>query len=132
MNDPEIRQQRRRRISRSESFVCAFRGLALLLKTQTNARIHLLVTCTITAVGLSLSISRMDWMCVALAAGCVWSAEGLNTAVEFLTDRVSPEWSTAAAHVKDVAAGAVLLSAMAAAIVGVLVFVPPLWRLLVS
>lgn len=131
MNDPEIRQQRRQ-ISRSESFACAFRGLGLLLKTQTNARIHLFVTCIITALGLLLSISRMDWICVALAAGCVWSAEGLNTAVEFLTDRVSPEWSTEAAHVKDVAAGAVLLSAIAAAIVGVLVFVPPLWRIVAS
>jgi diacylglycerol kinase len=82
------------------------------------------------AAGCWFRISRTDWICVTLASGGVWSAEALNTAIEFLTDRVSPEWSREAARIKDVAAAAVLLAAITAALIGCLVFAPPLLRLL--
>ena len=66
---------------------------------------------------------------VALAIGAVWSAELLNTAVEALTDLVSPEYHALAGKAKDVAAGAVLVVAAGALVVGLLVFGPPLWAL---
>lgn len=114
-----------RRCGRLASFKYASRGLLLLIKTQPNARIHLAISTLVTAAGIQLRISRSDWISVILAIGLVWTAEGLNTAIEFLTDRVSPEWSHDAARVKDVAAAAVLLAAIAAAAVGCLVFLPP-------
>ncbi|MFM7057133.1 MAG: diacylglycerol kinase family protein [Planctomycetota bacterium] len=111
---------------RIDSFRFAGRGLRVLLQTQPNARIHAVITCLVVAIGCGLNISRIDWICVALASGGVWAAEALNTAIEFLTDRVSPEWSADAARIKDVAASAVLLAAIAAALTGCLVFLPPL------
>jgi diacylglycerol kinase len=90
------------------------------------------MTASVAAAGWWLSISRTDWICVILAAGSVWAAEALNTAVEFLTDRVSPEWSAEAGRIKDVAAAAVLLVAIAAAITGCCVFAPPLLQLLMA
>jgi diacylglycerol kinase len=120
------------KIRRSDSFRFALRGLMVLLKTQPNAQIHAVITATVLASGWWLGISRTDWICVILAAGSVWAAEGLNTSIEFLTDRVSPEWSTEAARVKDVAAAAVLLAAIAAAVTGCLVFGPPLLQIITA
>jgi diacylglycerol kinase len=117
-------------IRRIDSFRFACRGLKVLLKTQPNARIHAVITGLVVAAGCWFRISRTDWICVTLASGGVWSAEALNTAIEFLTDRVSPEWSREAARIKDVAAAAVLLAAITAALTGCLVFAPPLLRLL--
>lgn len=116
---------RPRHIRRIDSFRVACRGLVVLLKTQPNARIHAVATVLVVTAGWWFRIDRTDWICVTLAAGSVWAAEGLNTAIEFLTDRVSPEWSSEAARVKDVAAAAVLLSALAAFTAGCLVFGPP-------
>lgn len=132
--NPQPKQPRQskhpqRRCGRIASFEYAFRGLLLLTETQPNARIHLGITVLVTAAGIALGISQFDWMCVILAIGFVWTAEALNTAIEFLTDRVSPEWSQEAARVKDVAAAAVLLSAITAAGVGCCIFLPRLMRL---
>ena len=129
-NSPDRQQQRR--CGRMASFRYALRGLRLLIQTQPNARIHLCLTAVVVSAGILLGIARIEWICVILAMGLVWTAEGLNTAVEFLTDRVSPEWSEDAARVKDVAAAAVLLSAAAAAVIGCLVFVPPVLLLIES
>jgi diacylglycerol kinase len=118
------------KIGRIDSFRFAIRGLIVLLKTQPNARIHAAVTVAVLAAGWLLGISRTDWISVILAAGSVWAAEALNTAIEFLTDHVSPEWSQEAARVKDTAAAAVLLAAIAAALTGCLVFGPPLLHII--
>lgn len=120
------------KIGRIDSFRFAIRGLILLLKTQPNARIHAAVTVAVLAAGWLLGISRTDWIGVLLAAGLVWAAEALNTAIEFLTDRVSPEWTIEAGRIKDVAAAAVLLAAIAAAIIGCLVFSPPLLQIMAA
>lgn len=69
-------------------------------------------------------LARWEWISVALAAGGVWTAEALNTALEWLVDLAHPEWAEPAGRIKDVAAAAVLLAALAAAAVGVLVFGP--------
>lgn len=89
---------RPRHIRRIDSFRVACRGLVVLLKTQPNARIHAVATVLVVTAGWWFRIDRTDWICVTLAAGSVWAAEGLNTAIEFLTDRVSPEWSSEAAR----------------------------------
>lgn len=109
---------------RLKSFRFAFNGLAVLLKTQHNAWLHLLATLVVVALGVSLQVSRMEWCLLTLAISQVWIAEGLNTAVEYLADAVTLEQHPLIGKAKDVAAGAVLLSAVGAAIVGAAVFYP--------
>ena len=108
----------------------AMNGIVCLLRTEANARVHLLATLIVTGMGWLLSISRADWCAIVLAIGLVWLAEGLNTAVERVVDLCGPEYSLLAGQAKDLAAGAVLLAAGAAAVVGLIVFLPPLMALL--
>lgn len=109
---------------RLRSFGYAFQGIATLLHSQAHARIHLLATTLVLGAGFYLEINRGDWVALLLAMGMVWMAEALNTALEFLTDLVSPEHHPLAGKAKDVAAAAVLLAAMFAAGVGAVVFYP--------
>lgn len=115
---------------RLHSFGHAFRGLKTLLQTQQNARIHALASVLVVAAGLIAGLSSTEWALIALAVAGVWTAEALNTAIEFLVDLASPELHPLAAKAKDVAAGAVLVAAMASVIVGALVFGPHLLHLL--
>jgi diacylglycerol kinase (ATP) len=100
-----------------------------MLCTQDNAWVHLAATIAVVIGGLFLRLQANDWCWIALAIMSVWTAEALNTAFEFLTDVASPEFHPLAAKAKDVAAGAVLISAIGAVIVGLLVFVPKLMAL---
>ena len=114
---------------RAKSFACALRGIAVLLRTQMNARIHLLATVLVISAGLAFRISRGEWVPLAFAIGIVWIAEAVNTALEALADRISREHDEAIRRAKDVAAGAVLLAAITAAVIGFLVLGPHLWAL---
>ncbi len=112
---------------RGKSFACALRGIAVLLRTQTNARIHLLATVLVVAAGFVFRISRGEWVPLAFAIGIVWIAEAVNTAIEALADRITRENDDAIRRTKDVAAGAVLLAAITAAIIGLLILGPHAW-----
>jgi diacylglycerol kinase (ATP) len=111
------------------SFGFAGRGIVMLLRTQQNARIHAVATVLVLAGGWALGISRLEWCAVIGMSGLVWMAEGMNTAIEAAVDLVSPEQHPLAGRAKDVAAGAVLCAAIAAAFVGALIFGPRLWAL---
>jgi diacylglycerol kinase (ATP) len=100
-----------------------------LVRTQGNARVHLAATVIVIILGAVLGVSRGEWCLLALAAGMVWAAEGLNSAVEWLADHVTTEHHERIGRVKDMAAGAVLLAAVAAAVVGGCVFLPRIWAL---
>jgi diacylglycerol kinase (ATP) len=115
--------------SRLESFRCAFRGVWTLLASQQNARIHLLATVGACGLGLLIGISLLEWCAIVLAIVMVWTAEALNTAFELLCDVASPEFHPLVQKGKDVAAGAVLVSAVGAVVIGLLVFVPHLLRI---
>jgi|694.fasta_scaffold05223_2 diacylglycerol kinase (ATP) len=112
---------------RGKSFACALRGIAVLLRTQTNARIHLLATVLVVAAGFVFRISRGEWVPLAFAIGIVWIAEAVNTVIEALADRITQENDDAIRRAKDVAAGAVLLAAITAAIIGLLILGPHAW-----
>jgi len=116
--------------ARLRSFGHAFRGLKVLLQTQPNARIHAAATVLVVAAGVLLRISPVEWALIVLAIAGVWTAEALNTAIEFLVDRVSPDPHPLAGKAKDVAAGAVLIAAIGSALIGGFVFGPYLLRLL--
>lgn len=113
---------------RVRSFQYAFRGIALMIRSQHNAWLHAVATAGVVAVGLFFQIAPMEWCAVILAMAAVWTAEALNTAFEFLADVASPEFHPLVERSKDVAAGAVLFSAMAAAAVGLTIFYPHLAR----
>lgn len=112
--------------ARAESFRHAFRGVATLLARQHNARIHALASLAVVALGLVLGVSHLEWALLVLAMGLVWSAEALNSAVEWLCDVASPEYHPLVKRAKDVAAAGVLLASIAAAAAGLLVFIPRL------
>jgi diacylglycerol kinase (ATP) len=110
--------------ARWKSFACAGRGIVLLLRTQANARIHLLATVLVIAAGFAFRITRGEWCLLAAAVGIVWAAEAANTALEFLADRITREHDESIRNAKDIAAGCVLLASITAAIIGILVLGP--------
>ena len=110
--------------SRLDSFRYALRGVRLLLRYETHARIHLLVTILVVAMGVVFSLSSVEWGLIILVTGLVWTAEAFNTAIERVVDLASPERHELAEKAKDLAAGGVLLAAVAAVIVGLLLFGP--------
>lgn len=115
-------------LRRAKSFAHAGRGLALFLRTTHNAWVHLGILVLVIAAGAGLGITRIEWMMLALAAGLVLVAEAINTAIEIDIDLTSPEYHPYARDTKDVAAGAVLLAAVTAAVIGALIFGPYLLR----
>ena len=102
----------------------AARGVALMARTQHNARIHLAATLLVVALGWWLHVSATDWRWLVLAIALVWAAEATNTALEYLCNVVSPEFSPMVRNAKDIGAGAVLILSVGAAVLGVLVFLP--------
>ena len=102
----------------------ALHGIIEMLKSQHNAWIHLTATVCVIVAGAVLGVSTTQWCLLVLVITTVWVAEGLNTAFEFLCDVASPEFHPLVKKSKDVAAGAVLLSAVGAVAVGLIIFIP--------
>lgn len=109
---------------RANSFRYAFQGLADLLRSQPNARIHLAMTIAVIGTGFYFDISRMEWVALVLCIALVFALEAVNTALEYLTDLVSPGFHPLAGKAKDAAAAAVLLAAAGAVVVGLIIFLP--------
>ena len=107
----------------------ASRGVYRLLRTCANARIHLLATAIVIGLGAWLKLTRADWLWITLAIAGVWTAEGVNSAIESLADRVSRDHDALIREAKDLAAGAVLIAALGAAAIGLIIFVPRLLAL---
>ena len=111
-----------------QSFRSAFAGAGFILRTQRNARIHLLATIMVVVLGIWLEIDHHAWAALILVIGLVWIAELFNTAIESCFDRIGLEPHSLAKVGKDLSATAVLISAFAAVIIGLLVLGPPLWN----
>ena len=114
---------------RLRSFGNAFRGMGLLLKHEHNFRIHLFILAIIIIAGALFRIEPGEWIAIALASGLVLTAEGLNSAIEYLSDRVSPGIDEQIGKAKDTAAAGVLISAIIAIITGAIIFLPHIIRL---
>jgi diacylglycerol kinase len=117
-------------VSVLRSFGPALAGLAWALKTQRNLQVHAIATLLVAVFGVGLHLAVWEWCVVFLAVGLVWAAELLNTALEVLADRVSKAREEPIRIAKDAAAAAVLVAALAALAVGLVIFLPKLWRLL--
>jgi diacylglycerol kinase (ATP) len=115
--------------ARLKSFSYAIQGIGFVLRTQHNAWLHLLATLGVIMLALFLGFTPDDWRWLIVAMAIVWIAETINTAMEHLCDVVSPHYAEAVKRAKDIAAGAVLISAAAALLIGVLTFLPYLKKL---
>ncbi len=113
---------------RIKSFKYAFKGVATLFLTQPNAKIHAFIAVSAIALAFIFQFSLLKWMLLSLTITLVLAAEAFNTAIEFLTDLASPNYHPLAGKAKDVAAAAVLITAIGAAVVGFCLFLPPLLK----
>lgn len=114
------------------SFGFALAGLGFLFRTQRNARIHVVIGAIACGMGAWLGISRVEWAIIVCAIAGVIILEGLNTAIEAAVDLASPELHPLAKAAKDLSAGMVLVAAIAAAIIGAVIFGPGLVSRLVG
>jgi len=114
-------------ISRFAAIGHAFRGWWHVLKTQHNAWIHSMVAAVVVVLGFWLKIPPRDWAMILLTIAIVFMAEFINTAIEAVVDLASPVHHPLAKVGKDVGAGAVLVAALAAVLIGLLILGPPLW-----
>ncbi len=110
-----------------EGFRCAFRGLGEAWRCQQNLRIHVLIALAASALAGFLGLGATQWAILVLTYSVVLATELLNSALEALTDLVSPGYHPLARQAKDVAAGAVVVTAIGAVAIGLLLLGPPLW-----
>lgn len=106
------------------SFKYAIEGIISSFKTERNMKIHVLAMIIVIALGLFFKLNKVEWCFIIIAIASVISAELFNTAIETVVDMVSPERNPKAKLVKDIAAGAVLVVAIGAAIIGFIIFGP--------
>lgn len=107
-----------------KSFSWAIDGLGYTIQTQRNMRIHLFISMMVILAGILFKISRLEWALLFLTFCMVMVAEIINTAIEKAVDLITEDYHPLAKIVKNAAAGAVLLAAVAAIIIGVLIFLP--------
>ncbi|MBL6964469.1 MAG: diacylglycerol kinase family protein [Bacteroidetes bacterium] len=118
-------------INRLKSFVYAHQGIIFLFKSQGNVIIHSIAAALAILMGILLKISMLEWCLIFFAIGFVFVTEAINTAIEQFIDFISPSYNVSAGKAKDLAAGAVLFSAVTALIVGLIIFVPKLVDLII-
>lgn len=109
-------------VKRAKSFTHAGRGILVFVKTTHNAWIHLVVLVVAIGLGIYFDITIVEWMALIFAGGFVLVSEAFNTAIEIDMNLTSPEYHPYAKDTKDVAAGAVLISALTALVIGILIF----------
>ncbi len=109
------------------SFSFAFKGLKFFFTTQHNTWIHTFSTLIVIVLAIYFKISPTEWCLIIFAIGFVFVSELFNSSIELLTDLVSPEFNTKAGLIKDLAAAAVLFSAITALIIGLIIFWPKIF-----
>lgn len=107
-----------------KSFSYAFNGLKSFFQTEQNGRIHLSISVVVLVAGWYFDLSKYEWALIALSMGMVFASELFNSAIEKLCDHVHPDQHPVIGKVKNMAAAAVLMVAIAAAFVGLFIFLP--------
>jgi diacylglycerol kinase (ATP) len=116
--------------ARLRSFANAFSGTAVMLKGEHNFRIHVCALLVVVICGFIFHLSPAEWILIVIVSGMVIAAECFNTALEYLSDEVSGEFSGRIKKAKDVAAAGVLFTAISAAITGLIIFVPRILQII--
>lgn len=111
-------------VKRIKSFYYAWNGIKYTIKSQHNMWIHLVIMCLVIILGVFFQLTFLEWGLICTAIGIVLLSEIFNTAVELITDIISPEYNKKAGLVKDIAAGAVLVATLTAVAIGLIVFLP--------
>jgi diacylglycerol kinase len=114
---------------RFRSFRFAFNGIIDLIRNEHNFRIHLVILLIVVIAGILLRISTTDWLFILLVSAMVLISEGFNSSIEQLSDAVESGEDDRIKRTKDMAAAAVLISAIAAVIAGLIIFIPELLQL---
>jgi len=109
-----------------KSFSYAFAGIWSGVRTQRNMKIHVAVALLVILLGAIVSLTRTEWLILIVVICAVLSLELVNTAIEAAVDLVGPEYQPLAKLAKDTAAGAVLIMAIGAAVIGLIIFLPKL------
>lgn len=115
---------------RAASFRYAWQGIVALVRDEHNARIHVVAAVAAVTLGFVLQLSPLEWVAVVGCIGAVLAAEAMNSAIEAVCDKVSPQPHELIKKTKDCAAAGVLFVAIAAAVVGAILFLPKLIALL--
>ena len=113
--------------SRWQSIQYALQGIRYVLRTQQNAWVHAIISIAVIVVGAWLSITPLEWAVILLIMALVWTAELFNTVFEVLMDLINPQPNLAVKNAKDISAAAVLITAFASILIGLLILGPPLW-----
>lgn len=113
-------------------FVDAGRGVGMAFRSERNLRIHLVCFLVAVVLGFVVHLSMLEWIGLVLCAAFVIGSEVMNTAIEVLADTLHPDSHPGIGKAKDLAAGAVLIAAVAAGVVGAILFLPKLWELFVK
>jgi diacylglycerol kinase len=115
--------------NRLKSFGFAFNGLKVLIREEHNARIHLIAVICVIIASLAFKISTLEWIAVVVAFGFVIAMEIVNSAIEGISDFISPDNHEMIKKIKDLSAAAVLIAAITAFIIGLIIFVPKIVEL---
>ncbi|MBN1252817.1 MAG: diacylglycerol kinase family protein [Bacteroidales bacterium] len=115
--------------NRLESFKYAINGLKLLIKFEHNSRIHLATLVFVTFLGFILKISNLEWITILIVSAFVFSNEIINSAIEYLSDFISPNYNEIIKKVKDLSAAAVLISAIVSVIIAFIIFLPKIIKI---
>lgn len=111
-------------VKRLKSILYAFNGALFLIKTESSIQVQTVIALLVTIAGFYFEISRMEWILQCLAIGLVLGIEGLNSAIEALSDFIHPQQHNKIGLIKDISAGAVFLAAIFAIVVGLLIYFP--------
>ncbi len=114
----------------AKSFSYAFEGLKLAIKVDQNVRFHLVIGTIVLIISYFLKVTGYEFLFILFAIFFVIICEMLNTAIEEMTNLILKEHSMEAKIAKDVAAGAVLLSAVFSVVVGIIILLPKLLSLI--
>jgi diacylglycerol kinase len=124
---PNFTSMKNSYVSFFKGFAFAFNGLSNAIQTERNLKVHLIISIMVCLLGWYVQLPALEWCIILGCIGLVLGAELLNTAIEQVVDLVSPDLHPSAGLIKDTAAGAVLVCAVVAAIIGCIVFVPKLF-----
>ncbi|MFV0540706.1 MAG: diacylglycerol kinase family protein [Aestuariibaculum sp.] len=116
--------------NRIKSVGYAFKGALLLIKTESSIKVQFSIAILVTIAGFFFNISATEWMFQILAIALVLGIEGINTTIEEIADFIHPEHHKKIGKIKDIAAGAVFIAAIFAIIIGLIIYIPKIFKIL--
>ncbi|NER13949.1 diacylglycerol kinase family protein [Leptobacterium flavescens] len=114
-------------IKRIKSVGYAFKGAVLLITTEASIKVQVFMSILVTLAGFYFNISSTEWLIQILTIGLIMSVEGVNTAIEKMADFIHPDFNDKIGFIKDIAAGAVFISAIVAVIVACIIYLPKIF-----